>query len=268
MASVDHLSLRAGGSGYTSAPTVTLSGDGSGATATATVLNGAVVDLVLTAGGSGYLTPPAVAFSGGGGSGAQAAARLLAPYATPAQFRAYLPDVTESVATDAQLYDVLDRSTDVCNRSKVGLGFAFAGYVTEARPVYSQWGRLLWLPPHQPGSVTSILAGTTALVVDTDYTVLTDPATGGTYYRHATNWRGATYTVTAAWGFGPPPPAVEEVCLELAVGIWQARKAGRFSPVIGATDGGAVVYEGSLTGIQRSILVGVRQQYLGTVMLV
>lgn len=52
------------GSGYTTAPTVILSGGGgSGATATASVSGGAVVSLSLTAAGSGYTTAPVVVLS-------------------------------------------------------------------------------------------------------------------------------------------------------------------------------------------------------------
>jgi hypothetical protein len=56
---VASIAVDAGGSGYTSAPTVLLSGGGgSGATATASVSGGAVSSIAVTAGGSGYLSPP------------------------------------------------------------------------------------------------------------------------------------------------------------------------------------------------------------------
>ncbi len=56
--------VTAGGTGYTTAPTVLLSGGGgSGATATATVGGGAVTGITLTAGGSGYLSAPVVVLS-------------------------------------------------------------------------------------------------------------------------------------------------------------------------------------------------------------
>jgi len=59
-----------GGSGYTSAPTVTITGaTGSGATATATISAGRVSAITVTAGGSGYTTTPTVTLSGGGGTG-------------------------------------------------------------------------------------------------------------------------------------------------------------------------------------------------------
>src|SRR6185437_7800843 len=56
---VTSATVTAGGSGYTTAPTVIFTGgDGSGATATATVSGGAV-----TAGGSGYTSPPGMILS-------------------------------------------------------------------------------------------------------------------------------------------------------------------------------------------------------------
>lgn len=70
---VTGVQLTAGGSGYTSAPQVVFNGGGgSGAAATATVQNGAVVSLTLTDSGSGYTSDPTVSFAGGGGSGATA----------------------------------------------------------------------------------------------------------------------------------------------------------------------------------------------------
>jgi hypothetical protein len=62
-----------GGSGYTSAPSVTITGGGgSGATATATVTAGVVAVVNITNSGSGYTSDPVISISGGGGSGAVA----------------------------------------------------------------------------------------------------------------------------------------------------------------------------------------------------
>ncbi|MGE5506993.1 MAG: hypothetical protein ACM3RP_00665 [Chitinophagales bacterium] len=69
------LKLTNGGSGYTSAPTVTITGGGgTGATATATVAGGSVASITLTNGGSGYTSAPIVTITGGGGTGATAVA--------------------------------------------------------------------------------------------------------------------------------------------------------------------------------------------------
>ena len=65
--------LTSGGSGYTSAPSVSFGGGGgSGVTATATISGGVVNSVKITNRGSGYAFSPTVSFSGGGGSGAAA----------------------------------------------------------------------------------------------------------------------------------------------------------------------------------------------------
>jgi len=57
-----------GGSGYTTAPTVTFSGGGgTGAVATATITGDAVTAINVTSGGSGYTSAPTVTISGGMG---------------------------------------------------------------------------------------------------------------------------------------------------------------------------------------------------------
>ena len=69
------ITLQDGGTEYTSAPTITISGGGgTGATATCTVDAGQVDSITLTNPGSGYTSTPTVTFSGGGGSGAVALA--------------------------------------------------------------------------------------------------------------------------------------------------------------------------------------------------
>lgn len=49
-----------GGTGYTSTPSVTITGNGTGATATATLTNEAVTSFTVTSGGTGYSTIPTV----------------------------------------------------------------------------------------------------------------------------------------------------------------------------------------------------------------
>ena len=76
---VRNVSVGTGGTGYTSAPTVSFTGGGgSGAAATATIdSNGAVNGVAVTAGGTGYTSAPTVSFSGGGGSGAEAVSTIM-----------------------------------------------------------------------------------------------------------------------------------------------------------------------------------------------
>lgn len=86
------ISVSNGGSGYMSAPTVSITGgSGTGATATATISGGIVTSLQITNPGTGYqfsdlpsATPPgslAIAFSGGGGTGAAAKVTAVMPTA-------------------------------------------------------------------------------------------------------------------------------------------------------------------------------------------
>jgi|SRR5579885_1773472 len=79
-AGVASVTIANGGTGYTSAPTVTFSGpaliNGVTAQGTATISGGSVAGVIVTTAGSGYNMPPGITFSGGGGSGARATAVL------------------------------------------------------------------------------------------------------------------------------------------------------------------------------------------------
>lgn len=67
-----------GGTGYSSAPTVTVSGGGgTGATAVAQMAGTVVQAVVLGNPGQGYDSAPTISFSGGGGTGAAATATVL-----------------------------------------------------------------------------------------------------------------------------------------------------------------------------------------------
>lgn len=76
---ISSISVTAGGTGYTSAPTVTIVGDGDSAQATATISSGAVVKIEMKDSAASLLYRPGhdynygnVLFSGGGGTGATA----------------------------------------------------------------------------------------------------------------------------------------------------------------------------------------------------
>jgi hypothetical protein len=78
---VGQIGLTNRGTGYTSAPAVTISApnqtNGVQATATATITANTVSSISVTNGGSGYTAAPTVTITGGGGSGANAIAQLL-----------------------------------------------------------------------------------------------------------------------------------------------------------------------------------------------
>ena len=68
---IAHISIDNEGTGYSSAPTISISGGGgSNATATATVSGGKITSVTITNGGTGYTSFPTVTVSGGGGSNA------------------------------------------------------------------------------------------------------------------------------------------------------------------------------------------------------
>jgi hypothetical protein len=97
---VTSISLSSAGSGYTSAPTVTISGGGGGgATAIATVSGGFVTGITITNPGSGYTSTPTVSFSAGGsGSGAIATAstsNVVTGITMTSSGVGYNPDTTE-----------------------------------------------------------------------------------------------------------------------------------------------------------------------------
>lgn len=71
------IQVTAGGTGYTSVPTVVINGNGSGATATAVVSGGVVTRIDVDTNGANY-SVVSVSFTGGGGSGAAARA-ILSP---------------------------------------------------------------------------------------------------------------------------------------------------------------------------------------------
>jgi hypothetical protein len=76
--SVASVTVSAGGSSYTSAPSVSFTAPGAGVTATgtATVSGGAVTAITITNPGNGYEALPTISITGGGGTGATATAVL------------------------------------------------------------------------------------------------------------------------------------------------------------------------------------------------
>ena len=74
---VDAVTVTAGGTNYTTVPTVSFSGGGgTGAAATATLTDGVVTSITITDGGQNYTSAPTVAITGGDGSGATATASI------------------------------------------------------------------------------------------------------------------------------------------------------------------------------------------------
>jgi predicted secreted hydrolase len=114
-----------GGSGYTSAPTVEISGGGGAlALATAVVNAGKVAAIVLVSPGTGFTSIPTVTLTGGGGSGATARATdsFVTMHATAA-------DPTRNMAIKALIQDE-DTATNV----------SFDLTMSQQGPVFVVWG--------------------------------------------------------------------------------------------------------------------------------
>jgi hypothetical protein len=78
---ISSIAVLNGGVGYTTTPTITILGDGYGAEATATIVNGKIKTITITKPGIEY-TKATISISGGGGYGAQAAVSVDARIGT------------------------------------------------------------------------------------------------------------------------------------------------------------------------------------------
>jgi hypothetical protein len=101
-----------GGSGYTSAPLVTITGSGSGATATATLTGGVVTEITINSAGSGYsggatitIAPPVIPFRVDYSGGAITATYSTAPAAgrtITATYRYSTSGITGALSSGAE----------------------------------------------------------------------------------------------------------------------------------------------------------------------
>ena len=90
---VTQLIIAVQGSGYTSAPVLTIvGGGGGGATGTVAISGGMLSGVVLTSGGSGYTHNPTITLTGGGGSGGAVVGVIGAPW---------IPQITKMVVSAA-----------------------------------------------------------------------------------------------------------------------------------------------------------------------
>lgn len=82
LSTVTGSTITSAGTGYS--PTISITGDGTGATATSTITNGIITGLNITNGGSGYTVPPIITFTSATGAGAIATATLTGDAVTGA----------------------------------------------------------------------------------------------------------------------------------------------------------------------------------------
>lgn len=185
-------------------------------------------------------------------------------YVTVDELRTYLKQVGAGAEVDDNLDAILTRATSIIDGV---LGFEFGAYpAASTKTLYSDGTPYLLLPPCNASSLTTITSSDGTAWVG--YEVR--PIRKRTWLYQLYGWPALPLTVSAAWGYGPPPASVTEVCLELAVNIWRSKDRGLFSDVIGVETGaagalgntGAVVgYAGALTNQQKMILSGIKRDY-------
>lgn len=189
-------------------------------------------------------------------------------YATVAQFRQYLPQAQEGSEDDSLITDVLTRASALVNAA-VGLPFFSVGEdwpTATVKKIFSESSVWLKLPAYQEGSITLLTeaGGATAL---TDWEE--QWGHGRLYLWRESGWGGKRYSVTATWGYGPPPDTIIEVTLECAVNLWRMRDRGMYQevqtgPGTTGTGGGQVTalrFIGGLTSQQRAILATERAKW-------
>lgn len=209
-------------------------------------------------------------------------------YATIPEIKEYLSQVAGDNTNDKVLGKALARATSMIDEA---LGFSFGKYdvvteelsgdYAEGTKVITSWGgAYLQLPPHEVGSEAVDLAvigpdGETTIPT-TEYQEQVDGSLyavqlatiGQTLYsagRYIVGWAPGRYTITANWGYGAPPDAIKEVCLELAVNIWRGRDRGMWTDVVGVEGSGGLRFTGGLTNQQRAIIESVYSRYTSEV---
>ena len=189
-----------GGSSYTSAPTVTISGGGgTGATATATVSGGVVTDITVTAAGSGFTSEPTIAFTGGGGTGATARVIVPAAVIPPG---AYITQVTSnSITLSARL-------------SATATGISLLSSIPEL--IVHQYGQgNLNIGASVTGNGILTIAGPNSTNVSGFNTTGTVRLTGTNTYTGRTNVNGAVLEIASADALGINPSTANNTQLTL-----------------------------------------------------
>lgn len=163
---VTSIQINNGGSGYTSTPTVALSGGGFTSAATVgavTIVGGVITEIKVATNGSGYTAVPGVIITGGGGIGAGATATI----------------------GQVNNYSIFETTE----------GFSEQGYINKAD--YAQDTPIVWLP------TTSYSVGDEIYWQDRTYTVTIAGTTGSTPPSHTSgSVVNGTMTIAYARPYG------------------------------------------------------------------
>lgn len=193
-------------------------------------------------------------------------------FATTDQLLQYLDQVNGTAPSEVALAQVaLDRAASILEGALQPVTFAAWPATATAAWVISTGGEYIKLPPHQIGTVTAMsYLGTTVdpttYIETTEGNIRINPAlltySSVWHERGDTSWVRGNFSITAKWGYGPPPLSMTELCLELAVNIRKQKDNGMFQQVLGADDGAALRYVGGLNSTQRAMIQNVKAKYL------
>jgi hypothetical protein len=155
---IDYVTLSSGGTGYVS-PTVTISGDGVGATATAEVVNGIITAITVVNGGSGYTQAIAI-ITDSAGSGAVATPVLRGNYGNLRTF--YFVNGVKNILTggagDAGSIDYTNGIVVISNFTPIALdgtdGILRVNGYAASRIVSSSFSRIITLDTNDAAAIT------------------------------------------------------------------------------------------------------------------
>jgi len=154
---VEEIEVVVGGSNYTTTPTVVIEGDGTGAQAVATIVNGSIRSVRVVNPGSGY-TSATARITGGGGSGSTLRVNLQG---RTGKLRIYYFDtnnIKKTVSNDIGTVNYLTGRITLQNFAPVSVSDPFETLVIKAVPVSkvfnSEKNRILTLDQSDPTSIT------------------------------------------------------------------------------------------------------------------
>jgi len=192
---------------------------------------------------------------------------------TVARLREYLEQVKAGAAIDTKLGNIIADAESIVVEA---LGFSFfdtdttwATVAAEQKRVRSEKSKYLRLPAYLIGSIASIylMDGTTITSSEIESDTYEETEEHFYLYRPA-GWAGLRYAVTAKFGYGPVPGAIEQLILELSVNIHRQKDQGSFQVSSGvdtlnnSTGGGFIKYVGGLNSSQMAVLRSVRRKYI------
>lgn len=154
--SIENIQIITPGSGYTTAPALTITGDGTGANAYAVIVNGKVVNVVIDNGGSNY-TSAQVTATGGGGAGATFTTTLLAATGV---LRTYYFDASGNkiiLNATAGSIDYINGIVTLTNFAPIGVANPFGILTINVQPASTNFetvqNRILTIDPNNPQAV-------------------------------------------------------------------------------------------------------------------